>query len=474
MKRLTYFFLVLSVFLVSFISANGLQVSPVSITINKSENLNYVYNITICNTESNDFQDIKFEDNSLIQISSMNLSSGQCINASANIIANQDFTGSIRLKGFYVSDLGQQNVTRTLSVDYVNGLSACDFSIIMGDTIIWNNLVSGQINLINADTLGLVSTLNQNGSYSNTFYTPTEFRYYFTRLGLRFTDICTISALDTQGLINNPELDFLLNLNIDISYIPTDLIINVFNDNYTIIPGQKAQDILNIRNNGNNTARNIYLSGNWITFTTNGFDLAPGESRNVGYDIFPILMNTSQTNQTYKINLSILGNFNSFYKIININIPFTEITSNIYENSATLEQLAKERIEFILAYCQDNPNNADCSKIMKKYVNLYNNTGTAQDEFTKALILFMDDETTYRNLQKMMLDNVINSSQSTENKTDEALNKIANLENNNETYRTAVWALVIIIIVGLIIITMFFIFKGLKSKKTENKFEVYH
>lgn len=466
----------LLVFIINFISA-GLVVTNNQFSFNKTIEVPKSFTFQITNNELFNFSNIEFEDNPYVSTTLFNLQPGETKNITVDIIAVNDFSGIVKVKGFYSANLGAQNLTHNVNIDYTNGFSICDFSIVQGDKITWNNSVNGAIKLINYDTGGEITTIQQNATYQEIFNSPLMLRTYATRYGIRFTDICQITVLDTQGLIQNPEYDANLILDIKMNYVPTNIEVTILKDNYTISPGVTSQDILNIKNNGTNIAKNILLSGDWFsTFTVNNFDLNPGESKNIGYSIHPIITNTTQTNKSYIKNLSITGNFNSYSKNFNIFIPYTEITGSYYDNTRTLEEIAKEYIDFIKAYCAENPNNKDCSNLIKKY-SITNNLGNSSSEgisleFIKAFIDYMDSSVAFRNIQKTQFDNFDIRLGQIESNVTKTSTDVASVSDKSDSYNVAVILLVIVIFIGLVSAGLVFGFRYYHRKHKGDELKI--
>jgi hypothetical protein len=465
---------ILIIFLsLSVISASGLNINPSQINLNKTEGIELNQNVKICNNDTKDFFNIQFENNNYLNMPLTNLTANSCKNVSISATAMASFSGIIRLKGQYQSNLGQQNLTHSINVDYSSGLSQCDFSMVQGDTVIWNNLVSGDINLINGDTNAIITTVHRNATYQQSFPSASSFKYYFTLIGYRFTDVCTITALSTNGLINDPAQDIQIPVNINYIYTPTTLSFTILNANYTIGAGSSAQDILNIKNTGNNTAKNVHLVGNWFTFSSNDFDLASGESKNIGYTILPYVTNTSQTNKSYIINLTVSGNFNTFMNQFNVNVPYALITGNSTINSLSLGQWVSTVVPPVLAYCQDNPNDKECTKIMNHYLTIQNNQSDSQSELVKYLIQNGFDEEKFRNLFKQYLDSMNTTVSQTQSSSQSTSDRVTNIESKISSNQDTNAVLIIAMSVLAILYVGNFVFDRIKKKKELNDFEKY-
>lgn len=374
-------------FIMPMISANGLTIIDNILNINKTYDIDEEAIIKIQNTEPFIFYNVSFEDNNFIEFPEIGkINPGQIINVTAKIFGNTNFNGQVKIKGFYLSNLGVSDETYNINIDFLNGLSLCDKTLIKGDQIIWHNLVNDEVVIKNMDTNQNAIIIPINSSHTSNFDVPEVFTYAVFRRGYQFTNVCSITVLNDQGLINNPEYDSNLNLNLRISYEPTDLEINVFTRNYTMDFYEIKEGVLNIKNIGNKTSRDIHLSGSWFDeFSDNDFDLPVGEDKNILFKIKPIVFNTNETGKLYKKNLTISGNFESIHETFNVFINYGVIDgTGIIGNESGLLYL-------IEIYCKQHPE--VCSPAPRIIYRDNNNTGsfnvTMNQEFVAGLFGYM-------------------------------------------------------------------------------------
>ena len=159
--------------------------------------------------------------------------------------------------------------------------------------------------------------------------------FYIDFYGFKIGDNCMLTVLSDSGYINNPALDAILNINIDVQYPQTSLETYFLNSNYTMEFHETKEDIFSIKNIGTKRAKDIHLSSDWITFSRNDFDLEPGQSRNIGYVIDPIIHNSTETDKTYTKKITITGNFNTIERNIGVFIKYAEFVTE-QQNNATV------------------------------------------------------------------------------------------------------------------------------------------
>lgn len=314
------------IFLSSIVSANGLSVNPDNITVNKTAGADLIVNFDLTNEEPFSFFNINFEDNPYIQMEEITeLVSGDVISVEATIIADNNVNEAIRIKGFYEADIGDSNETYEIDVDFDDGISICDLTVIQGDTVIWHNLVSDEIVMRNADTQQDITTIPEGESHTIVFDNPLVLHYFFLRLGFVFTETCTINVLDDEGLVNDPNLDAILNLEVVLDFPPTTLASSVAINTFTMHFFEEREGIILLENTGSETAKNIHLEGDWFSFSPNNFDLNPTDTRIVSFFINPEIGSTNETNQNYIKNVSITGNFATLIEEFSIFINFANI-----------------------------------------------------------------------------------------------------------------------------------------------------
>ena len=383
-------------FSVTFVASSGLVLTnQTSFILNKTQGNTILVPLSIQNTENVTLYNISFESNNFITMPLISsLSSGSIALVNASVVGTQNFNGAIRIKGFFVSSLGQNFQTFPLEVFFSTGISQCFLSIVEGDSVVWHNNLLNSVNLINTDNGAIVSSVVANGTYTQNFPVPQTFNYEFTSAGFPFTQqpSCQVSALGTSGSINDPTKDAVLNLNLLIDFPPTILEVIIPTLNYTIIAGSSVDDILTIKNIGTQEAIGVTLNSEWFSLSLNNFNIPIGGSRNVGYTINPTITNTSQTNQTHIKNLTINGNFPTQSKEFNIFIPYKVITQTTGSSIPSLEQKAIDDLSFLLSYCNEpvNINKQVCIDFEKDFGSsvLGNNSTTGTDtllEIARAL-----------------------------------------------------------------------------------------
>ena len=394
------------IFITTFVSADLIIENNQNIQINKTYEQDTYFDITIRNNGNFDFFNVTFENNDFISIVKIpKISSNEILNSTVRVFSNTPIINKeIKLKGFYDALIGSSNETYEVDVDYDNGLDKCSFSVIKGDSIKWNNLETYDIKLRNANTLEDIQILSGNSSFEMQLDNPMEFSYYFTRYGFQFTNTCQINVLDDHGLINNPEYDGSLILNLNLSYPSTELQLTILETNYSISFLNGQDGLLSLKNIGNETAKDVHLSGDWFSFSENNFDLIPGYSKNVGYTISPIgkVFSTNETNKTHIIPINITGNFLEISKDFNIFLEYAEVTNQLQGN---------ESIDFLEWIREHYPELLE-PKIVYRYMDnnskLFNVT-LSQEQLNglwDAQFSYMDIQDEYQKFQKEMQENI--------------------------------------------------------------------
>ena len=471
---------ILILFCILTVSANGLTVTSQNETnINKTPDISRYITFTIRNEEPFTFYNIS-EDSPYIKFNTVpQLSSGENVTITAEIVSNVDFSGIIKIKGFYETQLGVLNDNYTVEVDYLSGggfgFSECDFSVVQGDRVMWKNIHdTATIAIVNAITQQNAAILQPQMTYTEIFETPTIFGYYLSRYGLP-SQICNINVLASQGIINNPVLDGELNLNIKIIHLPTSLSLTLLTTNYTINPGEFVEDIFKITNVGNESAKNIYLNGEWFEFSSNNFVLSPGESRNIGYKITPKITETNETNMSYEKKFNITGNFDVIEELFYIHIPYLKIEGDVFKPATPLRELIDNYIKIAISYCNDNPNDEICDGLFTTMILGVQNTssGMGGAELTVAFIDFMDSQEEFNNLMKQrQLTDEEKLTSITEN-TRLSAETSMNIADSMKNYNNGVIFLVMILVFAGVCGIMYYFINFYKKRNFKNKYDRY-
>jgi hypothetical protein len=384
--------LLLVLLLIPLVSANGLYTSNQTYYLNKTYQVNQDFIVTIRNADTIPFYNITIDTSGFSMEKIPVLQPNQSANITVSISTNQDYTGKLRIKGYYSASIGASNETIPVTVNYVDGASPCVFTAVKGDTVTWTNTDTKTLEMYNFATQNKIATIAPSGTYSQTFTNPLEFLYYFTWLGFDFS-YCSINVLSDTGYITNPDYDALVDLNLNIDYKPTNISATFLVTDYSMTVLDSQDGLMTIKNTGTETAKNISLNGgSWFSFTPNRFDLEPNVTRTISYKIDPDIKTTEETNKTYIKNLSITGNFPTIYQNFTIFVRYADFSSSQY-GYASLEDYLKK-------FCEDNPD--ICSGGTKVvYVDNGSNQNLTQEQFRKIIEFWsgkfeaVQDELTY-------------------------------------------------------------------------------
>ena len=389
-----------SLLLLTLVSAEGLVVSDNTYDFDKTYGVDRLIEITLENTEDFQFYDIHSGDESNLVFSEFDLDANTNITFNATVISDLDFNGIIEITGEYFTEIGSSNITYEVELNYDTGATPCDLEIIKGDSVNWTNLDSSKIfRITNYDTTDLIYELTAGNSHLIPFDSPQELRYQVKWLGTPFTPVCSINVLDDTGLVHSNKYDASLDLNIEVNYEDTSLEATFLQTSYEIEFNTNEDDIFSIRNTGVNIAKAIHLESDWISFTKNDFDLAPGQSTNVGYTISPLVMTTDETNITLIKNLTIEGNFGTLTQEIEVFIPYKRISTDFYNGTFDIETITS----FFELFCSVYPDEDICERtqiIIGNGSGNFNITAESWMEFLDIYALDRSAEQNYRNAQQ--------------------------------------------------------------------------
>ena len=475
MKKINYLFL--SIFLliiIPLVSSNGLYIQNNTININKTNGVDFYFNIGITNQETFTFYNVSSQ-NSIISFDKFDLSSGQTKTIQAKVSSNSDFDGQVKIISDYFANLGTSNETEEITIDS-SGLDLCNLDLIVGDSIIWTNTFSGEVKLKNLNSGDYFATISGTSDYTEHFSESKEFNYQVFKTGLPFSSICHLNIRPENGYIHSSEYDAPINLNVKILYEPTTISTYFPITSYTLDYNSEKEDLFTITNTGTEIAKSVKLSEEWFTFDENNFDLSIGESKNIGYTIRPLIYQTNQTNKTYNKSVKIEGNFNTINRGIDVFINYKDL-SGIYGNSSYDKEYLKNLVNF---FCSIFPNECPTQYLYENESNR-NVTFTINEETYRDGILaedlFREEIRDIMNLQNEKLSSIDNNSMIYLNNANETSEEIENQSKKlDNLLGTITFGAIIFLIISIVIGMCYILFNQkaqIKVRKLFHKGEKY-
>ena len=339
------------ILLISLTSANGLVVTQYNFNVNKTYGQDSIINITIQNTEPYNFTKINFESNPYVSMNEIPvLSSDENITVPVKILSNSDASISLRIKGFYYSQIGESHQVYSSDILYPNNPTVCSKVLYKGDKIIFHNLNPFEVSIEKVSSLEIIKTLAANETFTWSLDTPTTVVYNVVRAGFPFTDPCTVTILNTTGIINNPDLDALIHFNIKNVYEKTTISATFPQTSYNLSLLTPQEGFINIKNSGDKIAKSIKIEGDWFNFNENNFDLSPGQSKNIPFTINALgkISNTNETGKTYTKQVKITGNFDTISKNFTIFLEYSQVSMGLVNNTSDFLEWIKEHYPELL------------------------------------------------------------------------------------------------------------------------------
>lgn len=411
------------ILLIPLISANGIYNHNPVFNINKTYNTDFYITFQLTNQENFNFHNITFEQNDIVEMPMINnLNSGQSMNVTAKVKTNNNFNGLIKIKGLFFTEIGQQNFNHQNIITFSDGLSLCDFTAVKGDSITFKNQINDTIDILNLGTDTIIHTIGSGSEYTMNLNVPQVLHYTVIRHGFMFADSCTITTIDDYGYVNDPVYDTNITFSIRLQYNPTTVSASFLDTNFTMDITDDVHSVFNLKNTGNEVARDIRISHPWMVFDKNNFSLNPGDSTNIGFQIIPILTDSNDTAKNHRINLLVEGNFPNITQPIDIYINYAEINdNNITSGEGLIGAIAK--------YCNEHPEVCVREVIIYKYLN--NGTGSCnatiqQDQVQGLWTYLYNREEDYSNRMTYVVDTV-GDIFSSMNQTDTSVTSLLNI-----------------------------------------------
>ncbi|MFW5793890.1 MAG: hypothetical protein ACOCV1_00170 [Bacillota bacterium] len=461
MKKIIIIFLF--ILCLSFTSA--LSLNNTNLEINKTLGVNKTIKIDIENDKTFDFYNVTFEDNDFIKINKINkIESGTSVQVTATIFGDSSIDDVFRIKGYYLNNIGETDDEYFVNVTEYKS-DPCSFSVNQGDSITWKNNLLSVINLYKHPENSPVDGGNIIAGENFTLEMDKvgQQGYKFLLGGWPFPEICYIDVLPTTGYINNPEYDAILNLDLNLEYEKTQIESVLINTEFDMYFYDTKEGVLSVKNTGDKKAYDVTLSGDWLSFDKNNFNLESGETKGIVFEVSPYVVNTSQTNKTYEKNIKIEGNFETQKKKVNIFIKHSIIDEDFNESQQSL-------VDFIKDFCDKNPEICGSSKVIYKN-SLGNNTAEfeiTEDQWKEYWLNQYEgkeETTTVLNYVKDIVTQMEEDKTSTKAKLTNIENSIQNDQEKDENNTRNVLGLLFFIVATIVVILIIFLIFYYKNKR---------
>lgn len=204
----------------------------------------------------------------------------------------------------------------------------------------------------------------------------------------RLNNSAFVGRIDIIDRMNNlfahaSSLDKTLIFSVSSSYADANWNIIIYKTNFTNNPGEKQEGVMEIQNIGDKTIYNIHLSGTWMNFTQNDFNLTVSNNKIITFSVTPAINRTIDTNQSYIKKLrATADNSPDFSQDISIFVNYKQFEAvDIGNTTIVLNELSiDDTISFCLArpdypscvklkrFCLDQPDDAVCQELLKAQV----------------------------------------------------------------------------------------------------------
>lgn len=477
MSRNKIFLVFIGIFLLSSINANLITTSQeVTVNVNEAQN----FTTTIFNNYTFDIYDLTFPELEAkgFTFPKIDIPKNTSKTFSYKVQTTESYYGNInsKVKFNFLINLPEEITTYQIQINE-NGFNPTYKVIRQGDTIQWNNLDDIIHDLYSTEFNTISVQPNQTNQF--TFNNIGTFSYYDLDFNIfnQFNGVIEVVNRTSQQKAHNPNNDGLWIINLNSVSEPTTISVSNSQINYEVNYASTKKGLITILNTGTKTAEKIKLSSNstWVTFDKNNFDISQGDPEGVGYSITPYLTNSSQTNQTYSINIGIKAyNTNESNFTINVFVPYKEITGEL--NSDFDLAMFYQNV-----FCPSHPCSYFCSPELPECVNSLNGiNGTGEtltvNVTTQDLLSLMRSQSGIEdkvdrllNNEKLFQDKFGISIDQALNYTNTSLQVLT--ENNKKQKSNSITIWIIILGVGILVGGLYFLRKLTKRSKLNNLLE---
>lgn len=321
------FFFTALIFLANLVSAS-LVILPNPISVELSVNQQKTFSATMTNILPFQISNLQFSNLTGFTFPNITIAPNQTKIINFTVSRNQSFYGTIpsKVSFDYLVDIPTQVTTYQVNISDIDGYNPNYLLIRQGDTVTWTN----KDDITHTVTSALFDfTLSPSQSTSYTFNNLGTVDYQ--DLIIPFYGTIEVINRTSQNTAHNPNYDVIWNVNLNVIANPTLLDVSTLESSFEVSATGSTDDQIKIKNTGLETAEKVTLtsSSSWIIFDANNFNLNKGEAKYVKYTILPSIFNTSDTNQTYLIDLKAKALNSEEYTVkINVTIPYSDISGD--------------------------------------------------------------------------------------------------------------------------------------------------
>lgn len=343
---------ILTIFSISLISSQ-LVISPQEVAVSQAVNEAKTFQLNLTNRFNFSIQDIRFSNLDGFNFGNIILQPNQTKQIDVTVSRSDPInTRIISTVSFnYLLPVPDSPQTFEVNISDSNGFSPQEITIHQGDSIIWKN--KGSItHAVTSQTFD--NQLPVGGTFQKTFDNIATIDYFDSIVF--FTGRINVLNRSIQQPINNPSFNTNWFVNLSVIRNPTNLNLQIIEQNFSVKFGDFQEGSLKVTNTGNQDAFNIMLSStnNWVEFDENNFSLSPTVSNFVTFKVAPFIQTSQQTNQTYNIIITSKGsNTDGISGNISVFVPF-ESLENL--NDTNVNDFFKSK----LVFCREFPTSGFC------------------------------------------------------------------------------------------------------------------
>lgn len=420
------------------------------------------YNFTIYNITAVEVDEISFPQIALLE---QNTSTKVNITMLSDEIHPRE-TKELKLFFFYLTEI-EENPTNHYWEITDTEYNPLEKTIEIGDVVIFEN--NGTVmHTVTAD--GIVDLeIQANSTLNHQFNTAQNFTFHDETI--HFQANINIIPKSNQQLVHNQDYDTAINLHVLSKYRETTLEITLLDEDFDIPYNGDSEGSIKLKNTGNQTAKNVELSGSWISFNENDFNLEPEEINYVTFTISPDISETDDTNKTHIKKINIKGdNFDTIEKELSVYIPYHKFYEGTQDQDIDWND--------VTSVCEFIPSFPACQEQTPEVIYINNDSvklrtlNISEEEIKEELLAnkqLAEELLRIENQRKQDTSDTKTNLESLE--TD--VSQIAQDFNAEKDRRETATAIIIVVVIGIIVIGLaiaggFYYVKFYKKKQQED------
>lgn len=278
-----------------------------------------------------------------------------CSNLSSNVSVS-------RISFKYVSDVEYYPVTYSV-VFNESGFFPPELSLIEGDVVNFSCSDSWENHTISEMNISLEQVVNCSVPF---LWTASIGNFsFFDRATLWIFNV-NVSEPNVSR-VHDSAYDLEVPTSFVCSYNPSNVSLEVFISNFTLLPNATGRGVLRVVNPSVFWAYDVRVGGDWLSVDNSSFDLAPSDFVLSFFNVTARVNLTNQTNKSYNLPLCVSGlNFERVCSNVSLFVPFFNFSNVSVNGSGGVQFIYIFDESQIEPYCRSFPSRCPVTNVTQE------------------------------------------------------------------------------------------------------------